>query len=107
MKEKDKEKKPESDSNIQVAIRVRPLAQKELQAGDSDIVRAQDNLIVHLNINRLFWTRLRHNIKWKAKRSSMCSIDPKNRDMRSTKFIETKLLKKSMRKLSKPLSKLS
>jgi hypothetical protein len=34
------------ESNILVAIRVRPLNQKEIQAEDSDVVRVEDNLIV-------------------------------------------------------------
>lgn len=34
------------ESNILVAIRVRPLNQKEQQAEDWDVVRVEDNLIV-------------------------------------------------------------
>lgn len=43
--EKPKEKK-EGESNIQVAIRIRPLNSKEENSGDFDVVRVQDNLIV-------------------------------------------------------------
>lgn len=39
----------EEESNILVAIRVRPLNQKELSNMDSDIVRVEDNLIVSLH----------------------------------------------------------
>ena len=34
------------ESNILVAIRVRPLNQKEQSIGDWDVIRMQDNLIV-------------------------------------------------------------
>ena len=46
MKEKEKEKRGDGETNIQVAIRVRPLNPKEIGQGESDIIRAQDNLIV-------------------------------------------------------------
>ena len=46
MKEKEREKRGEGETNIQVAIRVRPLNSKEIGQGESDIIRAQDNLIV-------------------------------------------------------------
>ena len=46
MKEKGGEKRGEGETNIQVAIRVRPLNQREIGQGESDIIRAQDNLIV-------------------------------------------------------------
>jgi hypothetical protein len=39
-------KKEEETSNIQVAIRVRPLIEKELKNGETSIVRVEDNLIV-------------------------------------------------------------
>ncbi|EGR29003.1 kinesin-like protein kif19, putative [Ichthyophthirius multifiliis] len=37
---------PEIESNILVAIRVRPLNQKEENQGDQDIIRIEDNLII-------------------------------------------------------------
>ena len=36
----------EGESNILVAIRVRPLSQKEINSGDWDVIRIQDNMIV-------------------------------------------------------------
>lgn len=36
------------ESNILVAIRVRPMNQKELNNDDWDIVRIEDNLIVNI-----------------------------------------------------------
>lgn len=36
----------EESSNIQVAIRVRPLIDKELRIGENSIVRVEDNLLV-------------------------------------------------------------
>ena len=36
----------EEESNITVAIRIRPLNVKEQNSGDNDIIRVQDNLIV-------------------------------------------------------------
>lgn len=36
----------DSDSNILVAIRVRPLNNREIGIGDFDIIRVEDNLIV-------------------------------------------------------------
>ena len=42
-----KDKKPEGESNILVAIRVRPLNPKEVNSGDRNIIRHQDNLIVN------------------------------------------------------------
>lgn len=44
---KEKEKNNDGESNILVAIRVRPLNQKQNNSGDWDIIRVQDNLIVH------------------------------------------------------------
>ena len=38
--------KVEEESNITVAIRIRPLSVKEQNSGDNDIIRVQDNLIV-------------------------------------------------------------
>ena len=38
--------KSQGESNILVAIRVRPLNQKEVGMGDWDVIRMQDNLIV-------------------------------------------------------------
>jgi kinesin family protein 18/19 len=40
------------ESNILVAIRVRPLNQKESQNDDWDVVRVEDNLIVVISIYR-------------------------------------------------------
>lgn len=37
----------EENSNIQVAIRVRPLIDRELRMGESSIVRVEDNLLVN------------------------------------------------------------
>jgi hypothetical protein len=39
--EKDKE-----ESNIIVAVRIRPLNVREIQAGEWDVIRTQDNMIV-------------------------------------------------------------
>lgn len=44
--QKQKDKIVEGQSNILVAIRVRPLNQKESNSGDWDVIRTQDNLIV-------------------------------------------------------------
>jgi hypothetical protein len=33
-------------SNIQVAVRIRPLIEREVKQGDTSIIRAEDNLIV-------------------------------------------------------------
>jgi hypothetical protein len=33
-------------SNIQVAIRVRPMLEKEISVGEFEIVRVEDNLVV-------------------------------------------------------------
>lgn len=42
-----------SESNILVSIRVRPLNQKEILVGDFDIVRVEDKLIVTSSNNFL------------------------------------------------------
>ncbi len=44
--EKNQSKAEEEESNIMVAIRIRPLNAKEVNSGDNDILRVQDNLIV-------------------------------------------------------------
>ena len=41
--------KKDGESNILVAIRIRPLNQKELNSGDWDIIRVQDNLMIILD----------------------------------------------------------
>ncbi len=38
----------EETSNIQVAIRVRPLIDREIKSGETSIIRTEDNLIVEL-----------------------------------------------------------
>lgn len=40
----------ESESNILVALRVRPMIQKEVQQGEFDIIRVEDNLIVKTSL---------------------------------------------------------
>ena len=40
------EKDDHAKSNIQVAVRVRPILEKEIQNAEFEIVRAEDNLIV-------------------------------------------------------------
>lgn len=44
------ENKTQQDSNMLVAIRIRPLDQREIKLGDYDIVRAQDRMLVRLSI---------------------------------------------------------
>jgi hypothetical protein len=40
-------KKDHHDSNMLVAIRIRPLSQKEYQGNEFSIVKAEDKLLVH------------------------------------------------------------
>lgn len=65
------------ESNILVAIRIRPLNQKEVINHDFDIARVEDNLIVSLDtktfpetIFRLFLTQLKWNSKPRRKECS-------------------------------------
>jgi hypothetical protein len=44
----------EEESNITVAIRIRPLNFKEINSDDTDIIRVQDNLIVLDNLPSLY-----------------------------------------------------
>jgi hypothetical protein len=39
-------KKDHSDQNMLVAIRIRPLSQREVALGDQEIVRTEDKLLV-------------------------------------------------------------
>lgn len=39
----------DDSSNIQVAIRVRPLIEREVKNGDTPIIRVEDNLLVDHN----------------------------------------------------------
>lgn len=39
-------KKDHTDSNMLVAIRIRPLSQKEIQSNEKDIIRSEDKLLV-------------------------------------------------------------
>lgn len=39
----------EEESNILVAVRVRPMIAREIGLGDMDIIRVEDNLIVRIN----------------------------------------------------------
>lgn len=98
MKEKEKDKKQEGDSNILVAIRVRPLNQRELSQSESDIIRAQDNLIVPLISFRLSWTQWRPSSRVRTANSWMCCTALKNSVTRSTRYIETNRLRRSMRR---------
>ena len=99
MKEKDKEKKVEGETNIQVAIRVRPLNSKEIGQGESDIIRAQDNLIVEMALCRLSWIQWRPSTRCRIKRCWMCYTDRKNSVMLLIRFIGINLQRRSMRKL--------
>lgn len=36
----------EDSSNIQVAIRVRPLIEREIRGGEASVIRVEDNLLV-------------------------------------------------------------
>lgn len=57
------------ESNILVAIRVRPLNQKEVSVDDWDIIRVEDNLIVlPILYFRSYWIPYRWNIRLKIKR---------------------------------------
>ena len=40
------EREDDGKSNIQVAVRIRPMLEKEQQNAESEIVRAEDSLIV-------------------------------------------------------------
>jgi hypothetical protein len=54
--DKNSNKGDEEESNITVAIRIRPLNAKEINSGDNDVIRVQDNLIVILILVSLFST---------------------------------------------------
>lgn len=68
-----------------VAIRIRPLNAKEVNSGDYDIIRVQDNLIVNFfsfSLSLTPWTSRRRKKKW----STFCTVQ-RNRDMRSIRSI--------------------
>ena len=65
----DKSKKK---SNINVAIKVRPLIDKEISKREFSIVKAESNLIVR--IIRLFSTQLTLNMRKKSRSNSMFTI---------------------------------
>ena len=48
-------KEDHSDTNMLVAIRIRPLNQKEIQNNETDIIRSEDKLLV---INQLTHSHL-------------------------------------------------
>ena len=43
-------KEDHTDSNMLVAIRIRPLAQREVQVNDLDIIRTEDKLLVSAHL---------------------------------------------------------
>ena len=45
------DKNGSNESNILVALRVRPIIQKEVEKGDFNIARVEDNLIVSVFMN--------------------------------------------------------
>ena len=67
-----------------VAIRIRPLNQKEIGVQDKDIIRSEDKLLVinipYLILFRLYWTKLNWYAKKKVKSLKYC-IDLENRDI--------------------------
>ena len=104
---KQKQKKNQDESNILVAIRVRPLNTKENNSGDWDIIRVQDNLIVNYHIFRSYSIPLNVSFRLKIKKCWMSFIAPKSKDMLSIKYIENKNQPIFINRLSNLLSKLS
>ena len=43
-----------SDTNMLVAIRIRPLNQREVSINEKDIIRSEDKLLVRTSINEQF-----------------------------------------------------
>jgi hypothetical protein len=79
------------ESNILVSIRVRPLNQKEINMGDMDVVRVEDNLIVKRYYNkniRLYWILFRWNMRLKIKKCLMFIIVQKNNNMHLISFLD-------------------
>jgi hypothetical protein len=79
------------ESNILVSIRVRPLNQKEINMGDMDVVRVEDNLIVKRYYNkniRLFWILFRWNMRLKIKKCLMFITVQKNNNMLLINFLD-------------------
>lgn len=97
----------EGESNILVAIRVRPLSQKEVSVGDWDIVRIQENLIVGASPRRSSSTQLRRSSRQKTARCWRSTTAPRSRDTPSTASTATRPRKKSTSKQSNRSSELS
>ena len=85
---------PSDDSNILVAIRVRPLLGRELVNSELDIIRAEGSLLVRMtchqpsNVCRSYWIRWRWLMSKGTRRSQTSYIALKSNDTRSTKSSE-------------------
>jgi hypothetical protein len=82
-------KEDHSDTNMLVAIRIRPLNQKEVSNNEMDIIRSEDKLLVifiYLNIFRSYLTKLKWNMRMKE-RNQKFFIDLASRGITSIEYL--------------------
>lgn len=93
--------KNKKKSNINVAIKVRPLIDKELIKKEFDIIKTEKNLVV--NLKRSFLILLIQNMNVKRKPNQMFIIVLENKDTLLIMFSLMKLFQKLMLTLLKNL----